>query len=85
MSNTSSLSVSESVVVGAVVSRAKRGRPARGKVVREVDWLSGLSSGVEVEVREELELVVGGGVAMRWGVALQRAAEPRPGAARAPW
>ena len=63
MSKSSSLS--ESVVVGVVgeivcagVSPAKRGRPARGKVVREVDWLSGLSSGVEVEVREELELVV---------------------------
>ena len=57
MSNTSSLS--ELVVV------AKRGRPARGKVVREVDWLSGLSSGVEVEVREELELVVVGGDAKK--------------------
>jgi hypothetical protein len=56
-----SVSVSEVVVVGGVV--AKRGRPARGKVVKEVDWLSGLSEGLEVglEVRKELEVVVVGG------------------------
>jgi len=44
---------------GAGVSPAKRGRPARTKVVKEVDWLEGLSSGVEVG--RELELVVVGG------------------------
>ena len=61
-----SLSLSEEVVVGVVgVGVAKRGRPARGKVVKEVDWLVGLSSGsgleVVPEVRQELELVVVGG------------------------
>ena len=57
------------VVCGSVdgcagVSPAKRGRPARAKVVKEVDWLVGLSSGsgleVVSEVRQELELVVVG-------------------------
>ena len=46
--------VSEVVVVGEIggagVSPAKRGRPARVKVVKEVDWLSGLSSGRELVV-----------------------------------
>ena len=58
-------SESESEMLKEVVS-SKRGRPVRGKVVKEVDWLSVLSEGLEVG--RELELVVvgeggaGGGV-----------------------
>jgi len=51
--------VSKEVVSKEVVLSSKRGRPARTKVVKEVDWLEGLSSGVEVG--RELELVVVGG------------------------
>ena len=53
------MSSSEVSLVG--VSSGKRGRPVRSKVVKEVEWLSSLSEGVE-ECRELELLVVGDGV-----------------------